>query len=120
MDGPKNKSSNFVFTTKMVVPKSLKFRNSGSEVEVCLVFYWVLSTVPPTGLSRKSRVAFSRLLSAPLLKVDNFWWFNGKPSGRWQKVKVLTSKQTAPRFFRAGLGFVCGSVGPTSPTLKQP
>ena len=30
------------------------------------------------------------LLSAPLLKVFNFWWFNGKPIS-WQKVKVLTA-----------------------------
>ena len=37
----------------------------------------------------------SRLRSPPP-KVNNFEWFNGKPI-RWQKVKVLTSKQNAPK-----------------------
>ena len=37
---------------------------------------------------------FARLLSAPLLKVNNFQGFNGKLI-RWQKVKVPTSKQHA-------------------------
>ena len=37
----------------------------------------------------------TRLLSAPLLKV-NFKWFGGKPIS-WQKVKVLTAKQNAPK-----------------------
>ena len=37
-----------------------------------------------------------RLRSAPLRKVFNFWWFKGNPIS-WQKVKGLTSKQTAPK-----------------------
>ena len=33
LSGWPKKSSNFIFTTKMVIPKSLKFMNSGSEME---------------------------------------------------------------------------------------
>ena len=39
---------------------------------------------------------FLRLLSEPLLKVNNSSWFNGKPNCG-QKVKVLRSKQNATR-----------------------
>ena len=55
---------------------------------------------PPKGFKAGSLSfldgSFCRLLSAPLLKVTNFWWVNGTRTS-WQKVKVLTSKQNAPK-----------------------
>ena len=57
-----------------------------------LLFFRHLELDPPPS-SHLPSLPKPRLLSAPLLKF-NFWWFNGKPTS-WQKVKVLTSRPCA-------------------------
>ena len=55
-----------------------------------------LRAAPGSPADPRKTSTVSRLLSAPRLKVTNFLWFHGKPIS-WQKVKVLTSKQNAPK-----------------------